>query len=369
MTEAKTNAAIRLSNLDYLRGFAALGIMLYHYLTWITNANFSSDAFFGRVGVYGVSIFYVLSGLTLFYVYYDKLSFNSTDILSFFRKRFFRIFPLLWLVTLIRVGIDAFKGLEIPGWYDLFLNVTGLFGLLKWDASIATGAWSIGNELVFYLFFPFFVFFTKSHKKLMLVTSAILLLVYLYFAFIRLDSAVDIVDQKKDYVNPLNQVFLFLSGFLIGIFFRKKNFRNATSILLIGLGLALFIFYPVAGNTIHLITGLNRLVFTLCCLLVCIGFFKLSLKVPAFIHKPLSLLGEASYSVYLVHPIMYAAFSLLNRYLQLPPVPFLTLAIAASLLGSYVIYSYFEKPLMKLGRKPASTQRNDKEKRKFLWMS
>ena len=61
----------RLYNLDYLRGIVAFGIMIYHYFLW-TFGKFSADTFIGRLGIYGVSIFYVLSGLTLYYVYYER---------------------------------------------------------------------------------------------------------------------------------------------------------------------------------------------------------------------------------------------------------------------------------------------------------
>jgi len=60
----------RLNSLDYLRGIAAFGIMIYHYSSW-TFGRFHADNFMGRVGVYGVAIFYVLSGLTLFHVYHE----------------------------------------------------------------------------------------------------------------------------------------------------------------------------------------------------------------------------------------------------------------------------------------------------------
>ena len=75
----------RFYNLDYLRGLAAFGIMVYHYRFWLTG-EFSSDSFMGRVGLYGVSIFYVLSGLTLFLVYYEKMHFSKEAVLQFFKK-------------------------------------------------------------------------------------------------------------------------------------------------------------------------------------------------------------------------------------------------------------------------------------------
>lgn len=73
----------RLYNLDYLRGFAAFGIMIYHYSSW-SLGNFTADSFMGRIGVYGVSVFYVLSGLTLFYVYKNKMKPTVQDVIYFF---------------------------------------------------------------------------------------------------------------------------------------------------------------------------------------------------------------------------------------------------------------------------------------------
>jgi peptidoglycan/LPS O-acetylase OafA/YrhL len=112
----------------------------------------------GRLGIYGVSIFYVLSGLTLYYVYYEKIKPSKEDIISFFKKRVFRIFPLLWLVTIIAILLSR----KMPGFTNLFLNLSGLFGFLRWDKYLSPGVRSIGNELVFYIFFPFFILSIKS---------------------------------------------------------------------------------------------------------------------------------------------------------------------------------------------------------------
>lgn len=210
----------RLYNLDYLRGLAAFGIMIYHYLCW-TVGEFSADTFMGRVGIYGVSIFYILIGLTLYYVYYDKMQPNFQEVFGFFRKRIFRIFPLLWLVTFIAIVLTR----SIPNFLDLFLNLSGLFGFVKWQVYFSAGVWSIGNELVFYVFFPFFILFAKSNKPLFVGLCTIIFSLYLYFAFARLNPQLSLGSQWKDYINPLNQVFLFLSGFLWVYFSTKSSYR------------------------------------------------------------------------------------------------------------------------------------------------
>ena len=111
----------RLFNLDYLRGLAAFGIMLYHYTLWTKGLQSSAD-FLGRVGVYGVAIFYILSGLTLSYVYSDRLKFTAADLWDFAKKRIFRILPLLWLVTAYSIYINQLN----PGFWDLTFNLIRL---------------------------------------------------------------------------------------------------------------------------------------------------------------------------------------------------------------------------------------------------
>ena len=343
----------RLYNLDYLRGIAAFGIMIFHLLSW-SYGYFTSESFFGRVGVYGVSVFYVLSGLTLFYVYYDKMEFNKADIVSFFKKRIFRIYPLLWLVILLSL-ILTFR---FPEPQKLFLNLTGLFGFVSWDQYYSTGLWSIGNELVFYAFFPVFILLLKNSKTMMVILSLLLLGIFLFFSFNILNTGKTLSAQWRNYVNPLNQVFLFLGGFLIGYFFKFVLIKNYQVILLLITALAVFVFFPVHGERVNLVVGIPRMVFTACCFAICLAFFKLRLKFPDFLHQPLTMLGEASYSVYLLHPLVWKIFYLFSKgmlkyfSIQIPQWILIIGAGVISLIVSYYIYQKFEKYFIKLGRKP-----------------
>ena len=189
----------------------------------------------------------------------------------------------------------------------------------------------------------------------MILLALAIFALYLYFAFVKLNPDVTLSEQWKNYVNPLNQVYLFLGGFLIGFFLHKHQIRNYVIITLLLLVLALFTFYPATGNTINLVTGTNRLIFTSCCFLICICFYKLTFKFPQFIHKPFTLLGEASYSVYLLHPIVWALTGsvsrLFSKYICYFPVSArLILSVLSTLIISYLVYQYFEKYFMKLGR-------------------
>lgn len=79
----------RLEPLDWLRGLMALSIMLYHFGPWHDAAHP-----IGRLGIYGVSIFFILSGLSMA-IAYDRYICDVPSSVSFFIRRLFRIWPLL----------------------------------------------------------------------------------------------------------------------------------------------------------------------------------------------------------------------------------------------------------------------------------
>lgn len=137
----------------------SLGIMIYHYSTW-TLGVFSADAFLARVGVYGVSIFYILSGITLFHVYGDKIQDFKGFTIDFVTKRIFRIVPLLALVSIIAVTFLSTKTTVA----NFFSHIIGYFGFYDWSSCLTTGDWSIGNEMVFYAFFILMMFLKKKNQ-------------------------------------------------------------------------------------------------------------------------------------------------------------------------------------------------------------
>jgi peptidoglycan/LPS O-acetylase OafA/YrhL len=335
----------RIHNLDYLRGLAALGIMVYHFHLWGIG-DMGADTVGKKVGFYGVSIFYVLSGLTLYHVYFSKLEYKRIDIIDFFIKRIFRIFPLLWVTivgTLILVGMR--------GWLTVLLNITGLFGIFKWNDYIGTGVWSIGNELVFYLFFPVLLFLLKKQKILFTLLGSFLFGFYVYTSFYTLAVFPELNKVSWSiYINPLNQIFLFLSGILIGHFTQYKYFSQLFVSLLLLISLLIFVFYPVYGEAISLIKGTPRMVYTILCIIICFCFYKLEYKLPTHANNMLGGLGEISYGLYLLHPLVWKILEE-NNFFNLPVVGRFILAGILSIIISYIVYQKFEKYFISIGRR------------------
>ncbi len=338
----------RLAPLDYLRGLSAIGIMFFHYTLWSGITPTSAD-FSGRIGVYGVVLFYVLSGITLGHVYYDSIGNPSKNgLIDFGIKRIARIFPLLWLLTIATLLI---KKEDFP-LQTILLNLSGLFSIYHWGNTVCYGAWSIGNELAFYLFFPVFVLLIKRSKALFIAFSLLLFSIYLWYTFVFMDSTQPLsAHYWLPYINPLNQVFYFLSGFIITWLYRYKSVPVYISYLIIAISILAFIYYPVNGDTMLLISGINRVVFTLICILICFACYKINSRLPLPLHWLFGTLGEISYCLYLIHPLTAYFFPRIVKY-YFPSVKIhgMLPAYIFTIIISWIIFHTYEKPFMRLGK-------------------
>jgi len=91
--------APRLNGIDGLRGILACSVMLYHYTVWAgidVGPRFSG--LLSAVAFYAVEAFFVISGISLAFVY-ERTDFSRPRTVgTFFVRRFFRIAPLFYAV-------------------------------------------------------------------------------------------------------------------------------------------------------------------------------------------------------------------------------------------------------------------------------
>ena len=343
----------RIVSLDILRGICALMIMFYHLDLWTSTDTRSFDNILYKFGRHGVSMFYVLSGFALAIVYKNKLV-NLAAILSFYKKRIFRIYPLMILTQVLTIaGIYIIGRNSLPSLYHVLLNFTGLFGLIDNSSAIATGSWSIGNEICFYLFFPILmnIFYSKNKLRIIILFIS-LVLIYYYFNFILLTDTKSLSSQWSIYINTFNQFPLFVVGILLGISHSKNIFRLKTVLatLLLILSVLFFLFLKTPDSDISIVSGYLKIIFIVLIVFIIWSlkslehFFKRKLLI-----KPFVFLGDISYSVYLLHPIIYGFMNLLKNDLSRPQ--FLITTALLTLLVSYFVFNFFEKKFVEFGRK------------------
>lgn len=334
--------------------------MLYHYYGRAIGP-LDAGAPLARLGIYAVASFYVLSGVSLALVYRNGIS-TQRDVRRFFLKRVFRIAPLYWIVAtlfLVRHIIVEKQVVDPELWMTIALNFSLTFGFVRpWDY-LTTGAWSIGNEVVFYSFFPF-VLFVRERKFLLLIVAAVVSAIAAgWFAFVELDPRERLSSQWDLYVHPFNQAHLFVAGCAIGQTFVQHarlgpGIAITTSFLILGA----FFAWPVSGDMIALTTGWNRVVFSLmvtCFVVVCL-YWRPELR--GWRHKILEALGAGCYSIYLLHPLAVFPARRICERLGLGISCSFLLAVIFTFLASWISYRFVETPAMRLGRRFAASDRS-----------
>lgn len=122
----------RLFYLDFVRAAATLIIVLTHFNAWYlyTSPAMPEKAVFSLwfgniyIGEVGVSLFLILSGAALMYVYENHL-----NIKQFYKKRFLNIYPLFWLVYLAAFLFEFYRNQGINTSVPKYRIIYSLLGM------------------------------------------------------------------------------------------------------------------------------------------------------------------------------------------------------------------------------------------------
>lgn len=176
----------RLAALDVGRSIAVAGVVAVHLSFQFPNLPKSVELI-ARMGQYGVQLFFVISAITIFMtleVDHERFSGARHITLRFYIKRFFRIAPLYYAAIAIygliswgalRSGYERAWVLGTHSPADVLLNVLFLHALSPSAINnVVPGGWSIGVEMLFYLFAPLIFFFTRSRLRLVYASIAML---------------------------------------------------------------------------------------------------------------------------------------------------------------------------------------------------
>ena len=327
----------------------ALAVLVFHFQKWSSSGFWDATTVVGKLGVYAVSVFFVLSGLTLALVYTDMPLGTWRGNRRFFAKRLGRILPLLWLATVATFALD--HNLQLWGWGDFFFNMTGIFGFVCPGRDIALGAWSLGNELVFYAFFPILWLFFKKIGPCAWWTAFVLSAsAGIFYAFCWVKRDLGFQEQWTVYTQPAHHFFFFAAGTGLGFF--QKNILSVAPriwwVLLVAVGFW-FAFWPVGAAPTNLIFGADRLFLSALAILFAAAFFGSRMRFSGQIHSVLTWLADCSYSIYLLHPIVFRLAKWANlHFFGFPMTVALTAAFLATMLVSHFIFKNYERPMKRI---------------------
>lgn len=337
MQEQRTGKRGPIYGLEVLRGACALGVAVYHCAGWAGLTHLNSW------GLYGVYIFFVISGAVMYYNYHGMGGPGGISVPAFLYKRFARLAPLF----AVCVVLTAILMHQWPAAKQV-LNASLLFGFADPGGnSLVTGGWSLGIEFVLYALFPVMLAFTTS-TRLMVGTFAILFALRVLATNIALDGR-SLVEGWAAYTQPGAFFVFFFGGMVLA---RLNGLRYQVALALA----AIPVFAIVGRSEESVLLGLPGMLYTLASIVLVAGFFWSPRNAVAL--ALCRFLGDASYGLYLLHPIVWLVVHKFAA--SLPVVLQIAIALLLSLLAAWCSLYLFERPVKKFmlgqrGLKPALT--------------
>lgn len=281
-----------------LRGIASLMVFWAHLLGGAAEHIYSHDASYKgvingpwNVGIWGVELFFTISG---FVILPSIMRYSLKD---FGERRFFRLYPLFFALTVVYVVLNAL--LEVyPKSNDPVAIISGFLfiNLLTQTEQLTPNAWSLTYEVMFYALAAFgyhFIFRKRSllPAALVLILSALFLyrypIAWFFVGGMLIRLAYDAKISPPAYLIRACEILLAATWIYLAANYRMQFDRDfITTPYAWGLLASTVLFFYFAVQPQSVSTAISRF-------------------------RWIAYLGTVSYSLYLVHPYTYLAFRMI----------------------------------------------------------
>ena len=318
--------------IQMLRGIAATMVVFVHLDTELDRLHFQ------RLGsdwlATGVDIFFVISGFIMWTSVERRRGISAGE---FLKNRIIRIVPLYWLMTslLVFVALVAPQLLRTTKLEPAHAIASYLFLPARHPTThnfwpLLVPGWSLNYEMLFYVIFATALLLSAGARVARFAWIAGMIVGVLLAA----RAAEGRLDVMHFYANSV--MLEFLVGMVLGVICTNGWVRSSYAFLPITIlgfivlwpGAHLYSWLPAAGVGATMIVG---------------G----AIFLPQIRPNPLSRLGDASYSLYLIHAMLLAAFTTVWEWLGIRPVMplFIGASLAIAFAGAFVVYTCFEVPV------------------------
>jgi len=349
---------------------SAILMVLFSHLSFIFPMN---KGIIGQItslfGFLGVEIFFVLSGFLIGKILYEmvvlKEEFLWIDLLRFLKRRWLRTFPNYFLVLLTTVFIAKMLEYPITESWKYFFFIQNFATPMP---SFFPESWSLSIEEFAYVLLPLFLwlgfkwmqFKSKSLLFLWIVLGLIFIFIGTkYWYFLNSDNTTLLqwnVALKAVVLYRLDSIFI---GVLFSwVYFNCLKFWKQFKIVCLGFGLLFLLLmfvgvgffairietYPFFWNVLYLpITSLAFALF--------LPFLSEWNKSSVLI-KPITFISKISYAIYLIHysilfQLMHHFFNP-EQYNNGQLFGYACCYLTITFLFSWILYRFYEKPLMDL---------------------
>lgn len=338
--------------LTWLRGILALYVVFHHTRNemWPNLRDIPSvgpwyawNAFLMMISLYGlhaVFLFFIVSGLSIHAATLSR-SGSGFQVEDFYRRRLRRLMPALlasMVATAIIFAVFQHGDLRTQGW-ALLATLTFQQDVLAPNFGGNAPYWSLAHEAYYYLLYPALLLVARKlggTRALAVFTVASLMLW----------SVLPMGGRLAAYYP------VWLAGFWLAELLSKDQsiplwmVVSSLGVVLISLGTTIFQrTHPLLAHPLWLAVygvALTAVVY--------LWLTQLELeKMPPALRRPMNLLGEMSYSLYLCHyPViggLGATFPLAKQHFFSAAMPSVT-AVLVSLTLGWLIYHFVERPLL-----------------------
>jgi exopolysaccharide production protein ExoZ len=332
----------KIDSMQAMRGFAAACVMVFHGTQIIqreTGYTYLHNIF--MAGFLGVDIFFVLSGFIIFYTSKPE----SFDVATFLKRRFVRVYPIYWLVTIGLIGMYLISPSPGQNYKSNFSVIFNSFTLFPQEHYVLGVAWTLTYEIIFYLVFALTCLISiKCFYYTFSVWGVVILLTY----FLNIHSSVFALNAL---INPIILNFSF--GCILAYLYKKHSafsywkWAAAAGMLLLA-GTWLLYYVVVSADKTAFTSLISRVyLFGIPSAIMIFGLLYFKGWVP----KLLVTVGDASYSLYLIHgTVLSMLFKLIAKIHGAGLISNFfgsTLLFAVTVAISIVVYKYIESPLLR----------------------
>jgi peptidoglycan/LPS O-acetylase OafA/YrhL len=356
-TDKKPKSRPELGALTGVRFFAAIYVVFYHFVSPNLHTSVAPLGNILSAGYSAVGFFFLLSGFVLTYSYVNTG--KVIDRARFWKARFSRIYPAYLFAFLLAAPFQIWGSIHVNGLRvaaeKLTLGAALVLTLLQsWTPWTAwywnIPAWSLSVEVFFYLCFPFLALLVAGMRprtclKIAAITwLAGVLVPALYCAyrpvmpqppFSMLQLAIE--------TNPILRLPEFFAGMLLGRLFTSGfRFSNRLAAVLAVGALAGLVGMLAFSPAIPRPLLSNSVLTPLSALLIFALAHQTGWLAHVFSNRPLRVLGEASYAIYILQfPVSYLLHLNNETFTYFRFVAFL----AALIVLSVLTFFFIEQPL------------------------
>nr|WP_321230886.1 acyltransferase [uncultured Psychroserpens sp.] len=366
----KINYEKRIFGLDIMRAIAILLVVCSHAV-WIfpQTKNVVTDLM-SLAGVLGVEIFFVLSGFLIGRLIYNLFVFSRftrKDITYFWVRRWFRTLPNYYLILVFNVILALFLGTSLPNnlWQYFFFMQN-----FSWEMPLFFGeSWSLPIEEFAYIIGPlvlYLVLFLKlkiNKSRLFCIITCLIILfflmtkVYYNISHRGTDMMFWNVNLKAVTIYRIDAIYYGVLAACISLV--KPNFWRRFRVLFLIIGGLIFVglnfiiptqqifieSHPFFWNVLYLPINSIAIALTL-------PLLSQIKSAPKLIVVPITIISLISYSMYLIHysvvmqlmKYFFPTEGLSNSNLMI----YLSIYFIITLIGSYALYAFFERPMTNL---------------------